>query len=80
MTDIITSNNEELTKAEAFEAMKQGKKVTHKYFTDNEWMKSDVTGMIYEFEDGVVCCRHEFWAWKDEKHFQTGWRIFNEQK
>lgn len=43
-----------MNKEEAFKAMKEGKKVSHKYFNSKEWMTLTKDGLI-EFEDGVVC-------------------------
>lgn len=44
----------EMTKQEAITAMREGKKVTHRYFSSNEWMTFDNDGKIL-LEDGVKC-------------------------
>jgi hypothetical protein len=62
-----------MTKYEAIAAMRNGEKVTHPNFTDSEWIK--LTGFRYEFEDGVVCPRGEFWALRGSNSWQEGWVI-----
>jgi len=63
-----------MTKAEALGAMSMGHRVTHDYFTSNEWKKLD--GGHYEFEDGCRCTPSEFWRWRDDLAWETGWSIF----
>lgn len=59
-----------MTKAEAIAVMKDGGKVRHRYFSDNEWMTLD--GHRFLFEDGVRVSQEEFWfdrrsdAWEDD--------------
>jgi hypothetical protein len=59
-----------MTKTEAIEAMKRGEKVTHQYFTQDEWVT--MKGNRIVFEDGVNMSPDEYWAyregngWKDE--------------
>lgn len=69
--------NVELTKEQALQAMLEGKKVTHQYFTDNEWMQLTPTG-LYQFEDGVVCPSLLFWQDRKGEGWQTGWYEFPE--
>lgn len=65
-----------MTKDEAIEVMKQGKKVRHQYFSQDEWMKQDdERPRYYRFEDGVVCSPEEFWRFRQEKAFETDWEI-----
>ena len=56
--------------------MKAGKKLTHKWFLDDEWVKTDQRGMIYIFEDGVECTSQEFWHWRTDESWETDWEIF----
>jgi len=62
-----------MTKQEAYKAMEDGHKVTHEWFSFDEYVyiKDDkmYTEDGYRFEDG----------WEDRKtdDWQTGWRIFN---
>lgn len=66
-----------MTKQEAIAAMREGKKVKHQYFTDNEWMKITPTGN-YLFEDGVECPNLLFWQDRKQEQWQTGWSIYEE--
>lgn len=66
-----------LSKEQAIEAMKAGKKVRHRYFTDDEWVRlryPDVAG-VYEFEDGVICRAREFWYIRRGPEWEDGWEI-----
>jgi len=40
-----------MTKEEAIQALNEGKKVTHRYFSDDEWVEKLADGR-YRFEDG----------------------------
>lgn len=57
-----------MTKEEAIKEMKNGKKITHKWFSNNEWMTID-KGQIL-LQDGVICDYYEFWNGR----FQIGWK------
>lgn len=65
---------QELNKKEAIAAMREGKKVAHRYFTDDEWMQLTATGS-YQFEDGVIWPTLLFWQDRKDESWQTGWRI-----
>jgi hypothetical protein len=65
-----------MEKHEAIKAMEDGEKVTHKSFTKDEWMK--LTGQLFEFEDGIRCQYDEFWDYRSEKEWDSGWEIFRE--
>jgi hypothetical protein len=66
---------ENLTKEQAIEAMKQGKRVTHRYFDDVEFIAMNSKGMIV-FEDGVISVDpEEFWKWRTSHLFDNGWTI-----
>lgn len=62
-----------MTKDEAIQAMEQGHKVTHRYFSADEWMR--LAGRLYEFEDGCLCDPDEFWPDREEG-FDDGWSIY----
>lgn len=62
-----------MDKEQAIAAMNMGKKVAHRYFTDNEWMM--MVGGRYTFEDGCVCDPSEFWAWRTDDSWDSGWRV-----
>lgn len=64
-----------MTKEEAIEAMKSGKRVTHEWFTANEWMTMNIDGKI-ELEDGVKCHPNEFWRWRTDSSWGNGYSLF----
>lgn len=64
-----------MTKNEAIIAMQQGKKVTHEFFSAEEWMKAS-GNFAYEFEDGIVCSDNEFWHFRSGVEWEAGWSIF----
>lgn len=65
-----------LSKLDAIKAMREGKKVTHRYFSDNEWMTITPTG-LYQFEDGVVCPTLLFWQDRKGKEWETDWSVYS---
>jgi len=66
-----------MIKKEAIKALKEGKTLTHRYFTDEESMKQ--TGHLFEFEDGILCEPKEFWAFRDDECWETDWSIKEEE-
>jgi hypothetical protein len=65
-----------MNKTEAIKAMEDGHKVTHKYFTDDEWMK--MNSKSFEFEDGVTCSPLAFWKDRTGVEWEFGWEIYQE--
>ena len=65
-----------MNKQEGIHAMQEGKKVTHRYFTPNEWMTMK-EGMIV-LEDGGVCPPDEFWQWRIDPVWNDEYELFNE--
>jgi hypothetical protein len=63
-----------MTRAEAITAMREGKKVTHKYFSPDEWATQE-NGQIL-LEDGVRCSPDEFWKYRQETYFDNDWSIW----
>jgi hypothetical protein len=63
-----------MTKGNAILAMKKGKKVTHYYFSREEWatMKN---GQIV-LEDDVKCSPDEFWRWRQGPDWEIDWEIW----
>lgn len=64
-----------MSKEEAISLMKSGHKLTHRYFTEDEWVKSDSTGMVYMLDDGVEFSKNEFWKWRNGESWQSDWSI-----
>lgn len=70
-----TAPTPSLSKQEAIKAMQEGKKVTHRYFTPEEYVYMKDGEMF--FEDGVSCSSMEFWSLKTDTAWETDWVIFN---
>lgn len=67
-----------MDKTAAIKAMKEGKKITHRYFTPDEWMTMQ-KGMIV-LEDGVVCAPNEFWNWRTAPTWNDGYELFKNKQ
>jgi hypothetical protein len=65
-----------MNKVEAIQAMKEGKKVTYKYFSPNEWMTMK-DGMVV-LEDGVKCPPEEFWRYRTNFWWDNGYSLYVE--
>lgn len=65
-----------MTKAEAIQAMSEGKKVTHRYFSKDVWITIDpctgavTSGLGYSFS----------FIYRNIEEFDKGWSIFNPNK
>lgn len=66
-----------MTKNDAIIQMKQGVKVTHRYFTSNEWitMKGNLT---IQTEEGYSFPADEFWRYRNDIDWMDGWSIYKE--
>ena len=65
-----------MTKAEAIQAMREGKKVSHKYFSRDEWVTMENGAIV--LEDGVRCSEAMFWLWRSDYWWDTDWKLYNE--
>lgn len=68
--------NEELTKYWAILAMKKGKKVTHRHFSENEWITME--GFQIVTEEGYKHDATEFWQYRTDESWNNGWSIYQE--
>jgi len=59
------------------EAMKQGHKITHRFFTPEEWVRMLPSG-LYEMEDGVRIFPNSFWRMRESSEWQDGWEIWTD--
>ena len=64
-----------MTKQEAIAAMQEGKKVTHEYFGQDEWVTMKDGSIV--LEDGVSCHPLEFWRWRTASAWLDNWELFN---
>ena len=63
-----------LSKNDAVYAMlHDGAKISHESFTSKEWMK--YSNGYYEFEDGNLCEPSEFWSYRSDDGWKSGWSI-----
>jgi hypothetical protein len=65
-----------MDKAEAIQAMKEGKKVTHYNFSPGEWMTME-NGQIV-LEDTVRCSPAEFWRWRMNSSWDNDYSLYTE--
>lgn len=63
-----------MKKAEAIAAMIVGHQVTHRHFSDNEWMRMTHNKIV--LEDGVKCDPSEFWRWRTDESWNDGYSLF----
>lgn len=64
-----------MTKDEAIEAMKQGKSVRHRHFTDEEYLSSNESGDTLMLDGKITIAAEEYWLWRQEDYFLTDWEI-----
>lgn len=65
-----------MTKQEAIGHMKEGRKVTHRFFTNDEWMKMEGNKIV--LEDGVTCDPEEFWRWRMHEAWNDGYSLYTD--
>ncbi len=66
-----------MTKSEAIKAMREGVKVTHRYFTNDEFIKMESNKIIDE--NDCILCPDEFWSYRTNAWFDSGWSIFKDK-
>lgn len=71
-----------MDKQQAIEAMLKGKKVTHRYFDPNEWVRM-TDGHTVETEDGVSYSAALFWSIREYdkssiENWGKDWSLFKE--
>lgn len=65
-----------MTKEEAIQAMKNGRKVRHCYFSKEEWMTMNSDGMVV-LEDGVICTLEDIYRWRTSKNWEDGYEVID---
>ena len=70
-----------MTRNEAREALKQGKKITHRYFSDDEFvmLANDGTNRIQD-ENGFKIESAMFWHDRAGAGFDEGWEVYKRIK
>ncbi|RTK96452.1 MAG: hypothetical protein EKK64_04000 [Neisseriaceae bacterium] len=66
-----------MDREEAKTAIKEGKKLTHDYFMEGEFVMKDIEDGMVIFEDGIRQVECAFWAFRSGEHWNEGWQIFN---
>lgn len=56
-----------MNREEWLKGLEEGKRYTHDYFTDEEWVQASSIPEHLEFEDGVLCSIEEF------ERYREGW-------
>jgi hypothetical protein len=68
----------DLTREEAVEALLSGKKLTHNYFTNNEWVM--MMGDFMLFENNQTQSVDSFWNIRKNDWWNSGWNIVDERR
>lgn len=58
--------------------MKQGAKLTHRFFGNTEWVT--IRNSLFLFEDGVTCKSEDFWQDRKSAQWDEDWSIYEEYK
>lgn len=69
----------EMSRQGAILALANGEKLTHRYFTPDEWVEQTADGR-YRFEDGNICSPVEFWGYRKGEAWESGWSIWEDKK
>lgn len=64
-----------MTKYQAIELMKQGKKVTHRYISDKEYITME--GYLIITEEGYACPVDVFWLDRRDESWNDGWEEYD---
>jgi len=64
-----------MTKEEAIQAMREGKKVTHEYCSDDEYLYERNDGKIVTEEGYTVT--NDFWSYRTSPGWQINWSVIN---
>lgn len=64
-----------MTREEAIVHMEQGVKITHRFFSPDEWVTMH-NGYILS-ETGRIIDNELFWEYRTGRNWQTGYSIFN---
>lgn len=67
-----------LNRQEATDALKSGKKLTHSYFPDGEWVI--MMGNLMIFEDTQTQHIDDFWRLRPGEFWNSGWSIIDERR
>lgn len=71
-----------MNKAQTIQALKEGKKVRHRFFYEGEHVSLDLNTInqnpvIFVFEDGYTQTEKEFWDLRNAPEYNDHWEIVN---
>lgn len=73
-----------MTKQEAIKAMSEGKKITHRFFDKDEYVKMREFGNVAQTDASIywLSGKHQvsatmFWNDRSSQHWETDWSIWN---
>ena len=70
-----------MTKNEAQQAMREGKKVTHRFFQPDEFVfMQDTKGSDYTTEDGCTLSEIDFLTLRTDPAWDKDWSIYEEKQ
>jgi hypothetical protein len=69
-----------MTREQIIEALEKGETVRHLYFDKDECIRQDLNTGDYIDEKGYVLDRADFWKYRQEKYFDTGWEIVKKEQ
>ena len=64
-----------MTKQEAIQAMREGKKVTHRWFSPNEWI-TIINNNTLLLEDGITISLERFFVYRTAPSWGDGYSLF----
>lgn len=64
-----------MSKEEAIQAMKEGKKVTHRFFASGEWMTIEHDHLL--LEDGVRISLEDFFHFRCDSLWENGYELYD---
>lgn len=64
-----------MVKTEAIQSLKEGNKLTHDLFSDDEFVVMSKEEGFYEFEDGVKQSEEEFWLIRKDYSWLMNWKV-----
>jgi len=68
-----------MSREEAIQAMKQGERITHRYFSDDEFIYMDDPLEIKD-ESGYAFPAWLFWSHRNTEQWNDGFDLFNTNK
>lgn len=72
------SKEDALSREQAIEAMQRGEKVTHRFFTDEEYIIMRGDRIVDENDNSISVI--EFWSFRYQPYWSENWSIFKERE